>query len=112
MLDRIKFWGLPDRLIDEVKRVWIETKDIINNGVQLTQTSRGISTNFPQSKVNNVVFTKLHAQNTYYELEPNVFVGKGKLSDTDELPDGRHIIKHSFWFPKKLLKEVFNGEWE
>ena len=112
VLDRIKFWGLPDRLIDEVKRVWIETKDIINNGVQLTQTSRGISTNFPQSKVNKVVFTKLHAQNTYYEIEPNVFVGKGKLSDTDELPDGRHITKHSFWFPKKFLKEVFNGEWE
>lgn len=112
VLDSIKFWGFPDRLLDEVQRVWQETRMIIQEGVQLTINGKKVSTNFPQSKLNQVVFTKIHAQNTYYEIEPEVFIGKGKLSDTDVLPDGRHITKHSFWIPKKFLKEVLSGEWD
>lgn len=112
VLDSIKFWGFPDRLLDEVQRVWQETRMIIQEGVQLTINGNKVSTNFPQSKVNQVVFTKIHAQNTYYEIESEVFIGKGKLSDTDLLPDGRHITKHSFWIPKNFLKEILNGEWD
>lgn len=112
VLYSIKFWGFPDRLLDEVQRVWQETRTIIQEGVQLTINGNKVSTNFPQSKVNQVVFTKIHAQNTYYEIGPEVFIGKGKLSDTDVLLDGRHITKHSFWLPKKFLKEVLSGEWD
>lgn len=112
VLDSIKFWGFPDRLLDEIQRVWQETRMIIQEGVQLTINGNKVSTNFPQSKVNQVVFTKIHAQNTYYEIETEVFIGKGKLSDTDLLPDGRHITKHSFWIPKNFLKEILNGEWD
>lgn len=112
VLDRVKFWGVPDRQIDEVKRVWQETRQILFDGVQLTQNGNKVSTNFPQSKVNKVVFTKIHAQNTLYEIEPGHFVGKGKESDTDVLPDGRRITKHSFWMPKKFLKEVLDGKWD
>ncbi|HFH9840402.1 TPA: Sau3AI family type II restriction endonuclease [Streptococcus suis] len=112
VLDNIKFWGFPDRLIPEVQRVWKETRKIIQDGVELCQNGNKVSTNFPQSKVNTILFTKIHAQNTYYEIRPNEFVGKGKLSDTDKLPDGRRITKHSFWLPKKFLKEVLLGEWD
>ncbi|HFH9838082.1 TPA: Sau3AI family type II restriction endonuclease [Streptococcus suis] len=112
VLDSIKFWGFPDRLIPEVQRVWNETRKIIQNGVELKQNGSKVSTNFPQSKVNTTLFTKIHATNTYYEIRPNEFVGKGKLSDTDRLPDGRRITKHSFWIPKKFLKEVLIGEWD
>lgn len=112
VLDGIKFWGFPDRLIPEVQRVWQETRAIIQNGVQLTQKGNKVSTNFPQSKINTIVFTKLHAQNTYYEIKPNTFIGKGKLSDADVLPDGRRITKHSFWFPKKFLRDILLGIWD
>lgn len=112
VLDNIRFWGFPDRQLDEVQRVWQETRQILKDGVQLTQNGNRISTNFPQSKINQVLFTKIHAQNTLYELKPGEFVGKGKLSDTDVLPDGRHITKHSFWIPKKFLKEVLEGKWD
>lgn len=112
VLDNIKFWGFPDRLFDEVQRVWQETRQIINSGVELTQNKNRISTNFPQSSVNTVLFTKIHASNSYYEIIPGEFVGKGKLSDTDILPDGRRITKHSFWMPKKFLKDVLDGKWD
>lgn len=112
ILDRIKFWGFPDRLLDEVQRVWQETRQVINFGVELTQNKNRISTNFPQSSINKVLFTKIHASNSYYEITPGVFLGNGKLSDTDILPDGRRITKHSFWMPKSFLKDVFNGKWD
>ena len=108
VLDQVKFWGFPESLYDEVKRVWQETRDIIREGVQLRAEGNRVMTNFPQSKVNQVVFTKIHASNSYYEVEPGVFVGKGKLSDTNELPDGRRITKHSFWFSKRFLKRILN----
>lgn len=109
LLDSIKFWGFPDRLLREVQRVWQETRRIIQNGVVLTLSGNRVTTNFPQSKENPYLFTKIHATNTYYEIQPNQFVGKGKLSDTDLLPDGRRITKHSFWLPKRFLKEVLDG---
>ncbi|HEL1579898.1 Sau3AI family type II restriction endonuclease [Streptococcus suis] len=112
VLDGIKFWGFPDRLIPEIQRVWNETRNIIRDRVELKLNGNKVSTNFPQSKLNTILFTKIHAQNTYYEIRPNEFVGKGKLSDTDKLPDGRRITKHSFWIPKKFLKEVLLGEWD
>ena len=112
VLSQVKFWGFPERLVDEAKRVWNETRTIINEGVQLTQTKKGVVTNFPQSKVNKFLFTKIHATNSYYEIEKDVFVGKGKLSDTTPLPDGRRITKHSFWIPKKFLKDILDGKWD
>lgn len=112
ILDNIKFWGFPDRLEEELKRVWKETSNIINKGVKLNYNGKKVSTNFPQSKINKYLFTKIHAQNSYYEIEPNVFIGKGSLSDTDILPDGRRITKHSFWMPKKFMKEVLEGKWD
>lgn len=102
VLDGIKFWGFPDRLIPEIQRVWNETRNIIRDGVELKLNGNKVSTNFPQSKLNTILFTKIHAQNTYYEIRPNEFVGKGKISDTDKLPDGRRITKHSFWIPKNF----------
>ncbi len=109
-LEKVVFWGFPDVLIPEAKRVWKETKDIINNGVELTQKDGKVYTNFPTSEKNKVIFTKIHVQNSYYEIAKDTFVGSGKLSDTDELPDGRRITKHSFWFPKKFIKQIYDQE--
>ena len=51
-------------------------------------------------------------KNINFEIEKGKFVGKGSLSDTDELPDGRRITKHSFWMPKKFIKEILAGNWD
>lgn len=116
-LDQVKFWGFPDSLEADLRKVWQETKNIINRGVELTVKPNGkdgvkVSTNFPQSKANTFLFTKVHASQTYYEVEPGRFVGKGNLKDTDELPDGRRITKHSFWLPKKFVQQILRGEWD
>lgn len=117
VLDHVKFWGFPESLESELMRVWQETKDIIIQGIKLTPKPRGedgvqVFTNFPKSQKNKIIFTKVHASESYYELEPGKFVGKGSLKDTDELPDGRRITKHSFWLPKKFVQQILRGEWD
>ncbi|MFW0109627.1 Sau3AI family type II restriction endonuclease [Rothia sp. P13129] len=112
VLDDIKFWGFPEQLLEEVQRVWRQTQNIIREGVELTVRGNKVSTNFPQSRVNKVIFTKIHAQNTYYEIRSSEFLGKGKISDTDTLPSGLKITKHSFWLPKRFLKDVLEGKWD
>lgn len=113
-LNKILFWGFPENLIPEAKRVWQETIDIINAGVKLEMINWGslkrIKDNFPTSKDNKVIFTKIHANESYYEIKPNKFVGNGSLADTDKLPDGRRITKHSFWFSKKFIKKIYDEE--
>lgn len=116
VLDYVKFWGFPESLEPELMRVWQETKDIIIQGIELTPKPYGengvrVFTNFPKSQMNKILFTKAHASKSYYELEPGKFVGEGKLKDTDELPDGRRITKHSFWLPKKFVQQILRGEW-
>lgn len=72
-----------------------------------------VITNFPTSLKNKYIFTKIHASNILYEIEKGKFYGKGKKSrDTDVLPDGRKITKHSFWFTKKFIREILKGNWE
>lgn len=117
VLDHIKFWGFPDSLEADLQKVWQETKDIINRGVELTVKPNGkggvmVFTNFPKSRKNKILYTKIHSNQTYYEVEPGKFVGKGSLKDTDELPDGRRITKHSFWLPKKFVQQILRGEWD
>lgn len=117
VLDYIKFWGFPDSLEADLQKVWQETKDIINRGVELTVRPNGkggvkVFTNFPKSRKNKILYTKVHSNQTYYEVEPGKFVGKGSLKDTDELPDGRRITKHSFWLPKKFVQQILRGEWD
>lgn len=111
-LQSIKFWGTPERLLGEFQRIWQETRQIINDGVILTQRGTSVSTNFPKSSTNKILFTKLHASNSYYEVAKGHFVGKGSLSDTNILPNGQRITKHSFWFSKNFLKEVLSGKWD
>ena len=50
VLDSIKFWGFPDRLLEETQRVWQETRSIIQNEclvILLPSGSVSVSEIFP-----------------------------------------------------------------
>ena len=42
VLDSIKFWGFQDRQLEEIQRVWQETRQIISDGVKLTQNGNAL----------------------------------------------------------------------
>lgn len=123
VLEDVKFWGFPERMEEDVKKVWHQTRQIIRDGVELSFGIRQqkndtnkititVSTNFPKGEDNRILYTKVHASKTYYELKSRVVLKSGGPGNASELPDGRKITKHSFWFTKQFLKEVLEGRWD
>lgn len=90
VFERIKFWNISAPDLEEVHKVWAETVKIVNKGVTLTKTSRGISNNLPGQAWNKVAHVRPHAKN-------------GK--DLTALPDGQKIAKQCFWLNNTYIAE-------
>ncbi len=90
VFERIKFWNIPNDDLEEVHKVWQRTIAIINDGVELTPTSRGVSNNLPKQSENMVAHVRPHAKD-----------GNDKLS----LPDGRMMTKQCFWLNNTYIAE-------
>jgi DNA mismatch repair protein MutH len=102
VLKGCQLWNMPNKDLEEVVYDgWKKTRDIINKGIifEKTQQKSGIvvKNNLPKKKDNPIIHIRPHTQKTYYVLADGKVFGKGKLSDSDELPDGRRMTKQSFW---------------
>ena len=90
VLDRVKFWNIPNDDLDEVRRVWARTVQTIREGVQLIQTPRGISNNLPKQAESPVAHVRPHGKDA---------------SDKLPLPDGRMMTKQCFWLNNTYIAE-------
>lgn len=90
VFDRVMFWNIPNDDLDEVQHVWERTVRTIREGVQLIQTSRGISNNLPKQTENPVAHVRPHGKD-----------GTDKLP----LPDGRMMTKQCFWLNNTYIAE-------
>lgn len=88
IFDRIQFWNIPNEDLDEVKRVWERTIQIIREGVVLTPTAQGVKNNLPKAKESNVAHVRPHGRNG---------------SDKAPLPDGRMMTKQCFWLNNSYI---------
>lgn len=78
-----QFWNIPyENLETDVKSVWRRTKQVLEEGLQVTQVNGVRRNNFPKASENPVCHVRPHAQNA---------------QDTYELPDGRQYPKQCFW---------------
>lgn len=95
VFERIKFWNIPNDDLEEVHKVWQRTVDIINEGVELTSTSRGVSNNLPKQSENRVAHVRPHGRN-----------GNDRLP----LPDGRMMTKQCFWLNNTYIAEQIKDD--
>lgn len=78
-----QFWNIPySDLEEEVRSVWERTKQVLQEGLQITLVNGVHHNNFPKATENRVSHVRPHAQNS---------------RDTYELPDGRQFPKQCFW---------------
>ena len=78
------FWTIPYKdLESEVNQVWHETVNRIINGR---------SDELPKKSENPVAHVRPHARNS---------------QDTNETPDGQHLVKKSFWLNASYIKEQY-----
>lgn len=98
ILRKVKFWNMPYADIQEAKKVWDTTIDVILNGdiVKEVKANGTRKTNFPGKKDNRVSHVRPHARNredTY------------PLPITDKNTGLREYTKHCFWLNDSYVKE-------
>ncbi len=90
VLDRVQFWNIPEADLAEVGRVWERTVQTLKRGVRLTPTPRGVGNDLPKQAESPVAHVRPHGRD-------------GR--DTCSLPDGRQIIKQSFWLNNTYIAQ-------
>ena len=84
-----KFWNIPYSDMQEVKKVWTRTRDIIRGGLDIGNDGKSYTSNFPKISENPVCHVRPHGRDS---------------EDVDILPDGRTYPKQSFWLNRKYIK--------
>nr|WP_275952342.1 Sau3AI family type II restriction endonuclease [Macrococcus canis] len=93
-----KLWNMPMSDIDgPLQEFFMKTQRILNEGVILTQTSRGVSNNLPGTKDNPICHIRPKARNA---------------EDKVNLPDGQCITKQCFWLNKNYISKLIRGNYE
>ncbi len=90
VFERVKFWNIPARDLQEVQRVWERTVKVIRAGVKLKSDGKVTHNNLPKAKESRVAHVRPHAQNA---------------RDTYPLPDGREMPKQCFWLNNSYIAE-------
>ncbi len=91
-LKGIKLWNMPEQIIEtKLKELWQTVHDILEVGVELTQTLRGIKNNLPGSKFNGVCHIRPKAANA---------------ADKVQLPNGQMITKQTYWLNREYIAEI------
>lgn len=83
-LSHAAFWAMPATVLDgEVRRVWLETVRRIRHGQ---------ADDLPGSSFSPVAHVRPHGRNA---------------RDTDTTPDGKHLVKKSFWLNARYVGQIF-----
>jgi len=93
VFERIKFWNISADDLDEVRKVWARTVQIIRYGVKLEFDGKVTRNNLPKQSENRVAHVRPHAKDS---------------NDTFPLPDGREMTKQCFWFNNSYIKAIID----
>lgn len=85
VLRKVMFWNMPYCDLREARKVWIET---------VRRILRGKADALPKKSENLVCHVRPHARNA---------------DDTCETPDGKFVVKKSFWLNNSYIKSIYEG---
>lgn len=90
-----QFWNIPYHDLEfEVRDVWEKTKQVLIDGLVITEKNGKKLNNFPKQTDSRISHVRPHARNA---------------ADTDELPDGRQYTKQCFWLNNSYIYEQINN---
>ncbi|RAZ69178.1 Sau3AI family type II restriction endonuclease [Planococcus maitriensis] len=88
----VHLWNMPMEEIEgRLKDFWLEGRAILEKGVLLKKTNRGISNNLPGPQTNGLCHVRPRARNA---------------GDRIILPDGQPITKQAFWIDREYIGEI------
>lgn len=108
VLEGAKVWNMPYKDLEEVRKCWEKTREIVFDGVKITpqKVSKGVRylNNLPGERDNAVAHVRPHASKRAYRFEDGSIVGNIE-NDASELPDGRMMTKQCFWLNSNYVYE-------
>ena len=75
--------------------MWSEGRYVLQNGVKLVPTKRGMSNNLPKATDNPVTHIRPKATNA---------------KDKVKLPDGQMITKQCYWLDRNYIAEIVKNQ--
>ncbi len=93
VFNRVMFWNISNKDLEEVRKVWGRTRHLIKEGVQLIKTTTQIRNNLPKKSENEVAHVRPHGRNA---------------NDRCVLPDGRMMTKQCFWLNNSYIAKQIN----
>lgn len=90
VLNRIMFWNIPNKDLEQVGIVWEKTVQIIRQSVELKMQNKPFQNNFPKKADNPVAHVRPHGR---------------KASDQLPLPGGQMVTKQCFWLNNTYIAE-------
>ena len=101
-----KLWALDDEDIEQAKLDWIDVKNVLARGVQLTIGNDGRTYNdFPGVKDARLIHLRPHGDKAFYVDSDGSSWGNGCINDTEQLPDGRRMTRQSYWLNNSFVRE-------
>lgn len=102
ILRKVKFWNMPYSDIQEAKKVWIKTKEIVATGnivkeIKINKKGKEIrKTNFPGKNFNSISHVRPHATNASDTFP---------LPTKDKVTKTKVYTKHCFWLNSTYVRD-------
>jgi DNA mismatch repair protein MutH len=97
ILKKVRFWNMPFEDIQEAKKVWHRTREIVASGDIVRELRGSIrKTNFPNKKFNTIAHVRPHAANAADAFP---------LPVTDKLTGAHEYTKHCFWLNNTYVRD-------
>ena len=113
-LREVFFWNMPNQDIDELHRVWENTRAEIHNGVKLSIKKDRIFNSLPGTADSYVAHVRPHTTLRGYKFADGIIIGpsdeNGNPKYGNPLPDGRWMTKQCFWFNKTYIKSIIDSQ--
>lgn len=107
ILKNVFFWNMPAEDIEELHRVWENTRTAIRNGAGLRYDGKTVSNSLPKASESYLAHIRPHASRSAYKLADGTIIGDPE-KNADPLPDGQWMTKQCFWFNIEYVKKIID----
>ena len=96
---------MPTDDIEELQRVWQNTKTAIRNGAGLHIVGKKVRNSLPKESESYLAHVRPHSDRAAYILSDGTVIGKPE-KDANPLPDGQWMTTQCFWFNKSYIQKI------
>ncbi len=107
ILRKAFFWNMPVEDIEELRRVWVNTRVAIRHGAGLHLVEGTVRNALPKASESYLAHVRPHASRAAYRLADGTIIGNPNR-DANPLPDGQWMTTQCFWFNNGYIQSIIN----